>query len=78
MKFTAFFEVNELLQINILVGDNMKANFNQKLGDLFKEAVNFAVSQATGKDYVEPTDDTKNIANGANYYPGLNSFVPGG
>ena len=52
-----------------MAADNIKANFNHRLEDLFKEAMNFAVTSATGGDYVAPDDDTINIANPENYYP---------
>lgn len=56
----------------------MKANFNKELDDLAKEALKFIITEVEGDDYVAPADDTKNIANGINYYPLKKDFVPGG
>lgn len=78
VKSTTYFLINELLEVNILVGDDMRANFNQKLDNLFKEAFKFAVTESTGGNYADPADDTMNIANAENYYPGTGDFVPGG
>ena len=78
LKANTQFQINQLMDLNILVADNMRANFNKKLDKMFKEAIKFAVTAVEGEEYEAPEDDTKNIANAANYYPNLREFVPGG
>ena len=51
------------------LADNMRANFNKQLDKLAKEAFKFVTTTIMDDDYVEPTDDTTNIANGINYLP---------
>ena len=72
------FKINKLLDINVMVADNMQANFNKQLDDLVKEIFNFAAKAVVDEDYVEPQDDTKNIANPLNYLPSKKDFKNGG
>jgi len=56
----------------------MKGDFEKKLDDIATELFNFVETAISGDDYVPPTDDTKNIANAANYYPSWSDFRMGG
>jgi hypothetical protein len=51
LKVTTQTKIDKLLEVNALIGDNMRANFNQKLDNLLKEAIKFAVTSTTGGDY---------------------------
>ncbi len=46
LKVNTQFQINQLLDLNIKVADNMRANFNKKLDDMFKEAFNFGITAA--------------------------------
>ena len=79
LKIKSEFKIDKLLEVNVKLADNMRANFNKKLDNLAKEAFKFmTTSVIDDDDYVEPADDTQNIANGANYLPNWGNFVPGG
>lgn len=78
LKLVSEFKINNLLDIKVKLADNMRANFNKQLDDLAKEAFKFMTAAVTDEDYVEPADDTRNIANGANYVPNEGNFVTGG
>ena len=78
LKLKTEFKINKLLEVNVKVADNMRANFNKQLENLAKEAFKFVTTAVTDGDYVEPKDDTKNIANVTNYFPNNGNFVPGG
>ncbi len=72
------FEVQKLLNLTIAISDSMKANFEKELDDLVTEVINFAFTSTFGdEDYVPPEDDTKNIANGANWLPSASDFSSG-
>ena len=78
LKIMSEFKINQLLDVNVKLADNMRANFNKQLDNLAKEAFKFMTAAVLDEDYFEPADDTKNIANGANYLPNEGDFVPGG
>lgn len=78
IKFRSEFRIIKLLELNVKAVDSMRANFNKQLEGLAKEALKFVSTAAKGEDYVEPEDDTKNIANAENYLPTWDNFVPGG
>jgi len=78
VKLLSEFKINKLFEVNIKLADNMRANFNKQLEGLAKEAFKFVTTAVMDDDYVEPADDTKNIANPANYLPNNGNFVPGG
>lgn len=78
LKIMSEFKINKLLEVNVKLADNMRANFNKQLDNLAKEAFKFMTAAVLDEDYVEPADDTRNIANGANYLPNDGNFVPGG
>jgi hypothetical protein len=65
------------LDVNTVIADNLKANFNKQLDDLAKEALKFMGTEISGGDYEAPADDTKNIANAANYFIEHKDLVPG-
>jgi hypothetical protein len=79
LKLKTEFRIDNLLDVSIIAADNMKANFNKQLDDLVKEMFNFAGNAVFEEQpYVAPEDDTKNIANGANYFPSWKEFKTGG
>lgn len=78
IKLKSEFKIIKLLEVNVKLADNMRANFNKQLENLAKEAFKFVTTAVKDDDYVEPADDTKNIANAANYFPNNGNFVAGG
>lgn len=56
----------------------MRANFDKQLSYLAKEALKFMTASVQEVEYVEPADDTQNIANASNYLPNWGDFFPGG
>jgi len=78
LKLESIFAIQEFMNLEIVMEDKMKANFNKQLDDIVKELFSFAITAVQGDEYIAPDDDTKNIANGANYYPNAKDFKYGG
>jgi hypothetical protein len=78
VKLKTEFKIDKLLDVTISATDNMRANFNKELDHLAKEMFSFAEAAIVGEEYIVPEDDTKNIADPANYIPSWNDFKTGG
>lgn len=77
MKMRCSMTIYDLLSAKVKVTDRLRANFNKQLDGVAKELTKFISTAFRGDEYVEPADDTTNIANAENYLPQNSTFVFG-